>query len=61
MNTLSTNYKSLLILAASFYLAYLVGTGEILNYVTFNDPLGEMAIFIIAVGTMIYSLTTLKK
>tara|TARA_R110001592_G_scaffold219428_2_gene473570 strand:- start:877 stop:1065 length:189 start_codon:yes stop_codon:yes gene_type:complete len=27
------------------YLAYITGTGEILNYVPFADPLNEMAFF----------------
>jgi hypothetical protein len=29
----------------SLYLAYITGTGEILNYVPFADPLNEMAFF----------------
>jgi hypothetical protein len=61
MNTLSTNLKSLSVLLMATMLAYSLATGKILNYVNFNDPLGEMAVFIIAVGTMIYSLTTFKK
>tara|TARA_R110002073_G_scaffold127861_1_gene273494 strand:- start:2956 stop:3141 length:186 start_codon:yes stop_codon:yes gene_type:complete len=61
MNTLSTNLKSLSVLLMATMLAYSLATGKILNYVTFTDPLGEMAVFIIAVGTMIYSLTTFKK
>ncbi len=31
--------------AICFYLAYITGTGEILNYVPFADPLNEMAFF----------------
>ena len=27
------------------YIAYITGTGEILNYITFADPLNEMAFF----------------
>lgn len=33
----------------SYYLAYITGTGEILNYVPFADPLNEMAFFILAI------------
>ena len=29
----------------SLYLAWITGTGEILNYVPFADPLNEMAFF----------------
>ena len=28
---------------ASLYIAYLTGTGDILNYINFADPLNEMA------------------
>jgi len=28
---------------ASLYIAYITGTGDILNYINFTDPLGEMA------------------
>ena len=40
--------KNLLLIAGGFiclYLAYITGTGEILNYVPFADPLNEMAFF----------------
>ena len=30
----------------SLYLAYITGTGEILNYIDFADPLNEMGFFI---------------
>ena len=29
----------------SLYLAYITGTGEILNYIDFADPLNEMGFF----------------
>jgi len=32
--------------AISFYLAYITGTGTILNYINFADPLNEMGFFI---------------
>ena len=28
---------------AALYIAYITGTGDILNYINFTDPLGEMA------------------
>ncbi len=36
--------NSLLVLAgfAALYVAYITGTGEILNYIDFADPLNEM-------------------
>jgi len=55
------NYKSLLIFAASFYLAYLTGSGIILDYVKFSDPLGEMAVFLLSITIGAMSLLTLKK
>jgi len=33
----------------SYYLAYITGTGEILNYVPFADPLNEMGFFILMI------------
>ena len=50
--------------AISFYLAYITGTGEILNYVPFADPLNEMAFFILMImlGTgLCFCSTTTKK
>jgi len=37
----------LLVLAgfAALYVAYITGSGEILNYIDFADPLNEMAFF----------------
>jgi len=35
--------------AISFYLAYITGTGKILQYVNFSDPLGEMVFFILMI------------
>ena len=40
--------KNLLVVAGGivcFYIAYMTGTGEILNYIAFADPLNEMAFF----------------
>jgi hypothetical protein len=33
----------------SFYLAYLTGSGKILEFVHFADPLNEMAFFVLAI------------
>jgi hypothetical protein len=55
------NYKSLLISATAFYIAYLTGSGIILDYIKFSDPLGEMAVFILATMMGAMSLLTLKK
>jgi hypothetical protein len=55
------NYLSLLITAISFYIAYLTGSGIILDYVKFSDPLGEMAVFILATMMGAGALLTLKK
>jgi len=40
--------KNLLVVAGGivcFYIAYITGTGEILNYMSFADPLNEMVFF----------------
>ena len=34
---------------ACFYTAWITGTGEILNYIPFADPLNEMGVFILAI------------
>ena len=56
---LSNNYKSILIAAISFYIAYLTGTGIILNYIEFADPLNEMALFVLCIMMGSGSLLTL--
>ena len=41
----------------SLYLAYITGTGEILNYINFADPLNEMGFFVCLIsmgGMLIY-------
>ena len=35
--------------AISFYLAFITGTGKILQYVNFQDPLNEMVFFILMI------------
>jgi len=35
--------------AISFYLAYITGTGKILQYVPFADPLNEMVFFVLMI------------
>tara|TARA_B100000902_G_C26944924_1_gene732922 strand:- start:455 stop:640 length:186 start_codon:yes stop_codon:yes gene_type:complete len=44
-----TKVLTLLGAAISFYLAYITGTGEILNYIHFADPLNEMGFFVLAI------------
>jgi hypothetical protein len=63
MNLILNNSKSLLIAAISFYIAYLTGTGIILDYISFADPLNEMALFVLAtmMGTGALFTLTLKK
>ena len=34
---------------AALYIAYITGTGDILNYINFADPLNEMAFCIFAI------------
>ena len=34
---------------ACFYTAWITGTGEILNYIPFADPLNEMGFFILTI------------
>ncbi len=48
MNTIKKLGYSTLGLA-SLYIAYITGTGDILNYINFTDPLGEMAFCICAI------------
>ena len=45
----------------SYYLAYITGTGEILNYVPFADPLNEMAFFVLMIMTGTGFLMCTKK
>jgi hypothetical protein len=41
---------------ASFYIAYLTGTGDILNYINFSDPLGEFALCVLSLMMGIFLL-----
>tara|TARA_B100000287_G_scaffold369820_1_gene366934 strand:+ start:189 stop:365 length:177 start_codon:yes stop_codon:yes gene_type:complete len=43
------NLKFYLAAIFSYYLAYITGTGEILNYIPFADPLNEMIFFVLAI------------
>ena len=56
--------KNLLVVAGGivcFYIAYITGTGEILNYVSFADPLNEMVFFglssVMGIGCFITGLS----
>ena len=59
MNYFTHNYRNLLTATLALLLAYSLGTGAILKYVTFTDPLGEMVLFLVASLTTIFSLATL--
>jgi|TARA_R100000458_G_C8230407_1_gene212246 uncharacterized YccA/Bax inhibitor family protein len=41
---------------ASLYLAYITGTGDILNYINFTDPLGEMMFCILFIIMSVFSI-----
>ena len=45
MKKFFSNIKFYAVAVICFYLAWITGTGEILNYVPFADPLNEMAFF----------------
>jgi len=60
MKFLSNNYKNLISIVLCTLLAYSLVTGEILNYISFNDPLGEMGMFFMAGMGVIMSIITLK-
>ena len=50
------NFMMFIVGCVSIYLAYITGTGEILNYVPFADPLNEMAFFMLTAGFGIISI-----
>lgn len=41
---------------ATLYIAYITGTGDILNYINFSDPLGEFAFCILSLLSSIFLL-----
>jgi hypothetical protein len=45
----------------SMYVAYMLGTGKILNYIEFADPLNEMVMFMLCVFCATCSLLCLEK
>jgi hypothetical protein len=48
MNSLKSLAKNSMFIVSGlicFYLAWITGTGEILNYIDFADPLNEMGFF----------------
>ena len=53
MNTIKKLGYSTLGLAC-LYIAYITGTGDILNYISFTDRLGEMALCICAIIMSIF-------
>ena len=56
---LSSNYKNILTFMISTCILYLTGTGIILDYIDFSDPLGELAVFMISAMAAILSLSAL--
>ena len=44
----------------SMYVAYMLGTGKILNYISIADPLNEMAMFMLCMGCAVFSLMCLE-
>lgn len=48
LKTIQIDTKYFLGAIASFAVAYMTATGKILNYITFSDVLGEIALFMIA-------------
>ena len=55
------NLKFYITAIAAYYLAYITGTGEILEYVPFADPLNEMAFFVMMMVTGTGALFCTKK
>tara|TARA_R110001583_G_scaffold182557_1_gene340624 strand:+ start:862 stop:1047 length:186 start_codon:yes stop_codon:yes gene_type:complete len=43
-----------------FYIAWITGTGEILNYVPFADPLNEMGFFALSIMMAVGTLCTIE-
>lgn len=60
MNILKTSGFIALSLA-SFYIAYITGTGDILNYINFADPLNEHAFcvcsLLFGIGSIFFAFT----
>lgn len=54
------NAKYLLIMIASVVLGWSLATGEILNYITFTDVMGEMALFMIAIMMFMVSAVCIE-
>ena len=47
--------------AIAFYIAYMLGTGKILNYIEFADPLNEMAMFVMCIFCATCALMCIEK
>ena len=45
----------------SFYVAWMLGTGKILNYIEFADPLNEMAMFVMCIFCATCALMCIEK
>ena len=55
------NLKFYITAIVAYYLAYITGTGEILEYVPFADPINEMAFFVMMMVTGTGALFCTKK
>ncbi len=55
------NLKVITVSTICLYLAYITGTGEILNYIPFADPMNELAFFSLTATTGIGSLFCISK
>lgn len=58
-NTLH-NIKALVAGALFLFIAYVTGTGQLMDYVPFADPLNEMAFFALSIMMGIGSLFCIK-
>ena len=55
------NFKALVGVVASLWVAYITATGTILNYIKFEDPLNEMAFCVLCLMLGIGCLMGIKK
>ena len=55
------NVKQLFGFTFSMYVAYMLGTGEILKYIKFADPLNEMAMFVMCLFCAACAVMCLEK
>jgi len=61
MNNYIKNLKLVAVSIICFYIAYITGTGEVLNYIPFADPLNELTFFGLSSMMGVGSLCLIKK